>query len=178
MSSTAVAEFTRLVDALVGQGTPIDVATMVKLADEIGKAFGVKPDEVGILTTTADEKFLQFVVPIALQKVGTIPMTSAGALVARTARDKRPEIINNFTTARHSTVFEAVPLEQKHRGDPIQKIMSVPVIQDGKVTGVVQVSRKGKTVTGVGPDFAPKDLTELSAFAAQVGRCFKLLALG
>ncbi len=177
MSDTAVAEFTRLVEALVGQGTPIDVETMTKLAGEIGKTFDVKPDEVAILTTTADEKFLHFVVPVALQKIGTIPMTSAAALVARTARDKRPEIINNFTTARHSTVFEAVPLQQKHRGDPIQKIMSVPVIQDGKVTGVVQVSRKGKSGISAGPDFAPKELTELAALAAQVGRCFKLLAL-
>jgi GAF domain-containing protein len=177
MSDTAVAEFTRLVDALVKQGTPIDVATMMKLAGEIGKVFGVKNDEVAILTTTADEKFLHFVVPLALQKIGTIPMTSASALVARTARDKRPEIINNFTIARHSTVFEAVPLEEKHRGDPIQKIMSVPVMQEGKVTGVVQVSRKGKSMASAGPDFAPRELTELSAFAAQVGRCFKLLVL-
>jgi hypothetical protein len=177
MSDTPVGEFTRLVDALVHQGTPIDVATMAKLAGEMGKAFGVKADEVAILTTTADDKFLQFVVPEALQKIGTIPMTSAAALVARTARDRKAEIFNNFTTARHSTVFEAVPLEQKQRGDPIQKIMSVPVILDGKVKGVVQVSRKGKSVASAGPDFTPKELTELSVYATQVSRCFKLLAL-
>jgi GAF domain-containing protein len=177
MSDTAVAEFTRLVDALVKQGSPIDIATLSKLAGEIGKPFGVKDDEVAILTTTADEKFLQFVMPAALQKIGTIPVTSTSALAARTARERRPELINNFTTSRHSTVFEAVPLELKHRGDPIQKIMSAPVIQEGKVAGVVQVSRKGKTVTSSGPDFVPRELTELSAFATQVGRCFKLLVL-
>lgn len=176
MSDTAVVEFTRLVDALIKQGSPIDMATMSKLAGEIGKSFGAKGDEVAILTTTADEKFLQFVVPAALQKIGTIPVTSTSALAARTAREKRSELINNFTIARHSTVFEAVPLEQK-RGDPIQKIMSVPVIQENKVAGVVQVSRKGKNVTSAGPDFNPKELTELAGYAAQVGRCFKLLSL-
>ncbi len=178
MTESSVAEFTRLVDALTKQGSPVDVATISKLAAEIGKHFAVKEDEVAILMTTGDEKFLQFVVPLALQKIGTIPVTSTSALAARTARERRPEIINNFTISRHSTVFEAVPLEQKQRGDPIQKIMSVPVIQDDKVTGVVQVSRKGKTVGTAGPDFAPRELTELSSYATQVGRCFKSLVLG
>ena len=178
MSDSSVAEFTRLVDALTKQGSPVDVATMSKLSGEIGKAFGVKDDEVAILITTKDEKFLQFVVPIALQKIGTIPVTSTSALASRTAREKRPEVINNFTISRHSTVFEAVPLEQKLRGDPIQKIMSVPVIQEGKVAGVVQVSRKGKSVATVGPDFAPRELTELASYAVQVGRCFKFLVMG
>jgi hypothetical protein len=177
MSETAVAEMTRLVDALVNQGTPIDVATMSKLATQIGKTFGVKDDEVAILMTTPDEKFLQFIVPLALQNIGTIPVTSTSALASRTAREKRPELINNFTVSRHSTVFEAVPLELKHRGDPIQKIMSAPVLLENKIAGVVQVSRKGKTVGSSGPDFAPRELTELSSFAAQIGRCFKLLSL-
>ena len=177
MSDTAVAEFTRLVDALVKQGSPIDMETLSKLAGEIGKTFGVKDDEVAILTTTADERFLQFVLPLALQNIGTIPVTSTNALASRTAREKRPELINNFTTSRHSTVFEAVPLEQKQRGDPIQKIMSAPVIQDNKVTGVVQVSRKGKGVATAGPDFNPKELADLASYAAQVGRCFKLLSM-
>jgi GAF domain-containing protein len=177
MSDTAVAEFTRLVDALVKQESPIDIATLSKLAGEIVKTFNVKDDEVAILTTTADEKFLQFVVPIALQKIGTIPVTSTASLAARTAREKRPELINNFTTSRHSTVFEAVPLEQKHRGDPIQKIMSVPVLHESKMAGVVQVSRKGKSVTSAGPDFSPRELTELAGYATQVGRCFKFLVL-
>jgi GAF domain-containing protein len=150
---------------------------MAKLAGEIGKTFGVKTDEVAILSVTGDEKFLQFVLPVALQNIGTIPVTSTTALAARTAREKRPELINNFTIARHSTVFEAVPLEQKLRGDPIQKIMSAPVIADNRIAGVLQVSRKGKTVTSAGHDFGPKDLTELSAYAVQVGRCFKLLRL-
>jgi len=97
--------------------------------------------------------------------------------VSRTAREKRPEIINNFTTARHSTVFEAVPLDSKQRGDPIQKIMSVPVIAGTRVAGVLQVSRKGKSVTTAGADFSPNDLTALGQFASQLGRCLPLVKL-
>jgi GAF domain-containing protein len=175
MSETSVPEFTKVVDALIESGQPITIPTMVQLAGDIGKAFSVRPDEVAILATTADEKFLQFVVPDKLQKVGTIPINSTSAMVSRTAREKRAEIINNFTTARHSTVFEAVPLEAKQRGDPIQKIMSVPIVAESKVAGVLQVSRKAKTVTTSGADFTPKDLANLNLYATQIGRCLKIL---
>jgi hypothetical protein len=174
MAEPSVAEFTRLVDALVSRGEPIDLDTAVKLAGEISKAFGVKSDEVAILKTTPDERFLQFVIQAKFQNLGTIPINSTSALSARTAREKRPEILNNFTIARHSTVFEAVPLEQK-RGDPIQKIMSVPITHDVKVTGVIQISRKGKSVTSSGQDFTPKELSELAVYAAQVARFLSLI---
>jgi len=173
--SEPIADFTKIVDALVQSGQPIELGVIAKLAADIGKAFSVRPDEVAILATTRDEKFLRFLVPEQLRNVGTIPVNSTSALVSRTARERRPEIINNFTIARHSTVFEAVPLDSKQRGDPIQKIMSVPVIADNKVAGVLQVSRKGKSVTSAGADFSPAELTSLSQYANHIGRCLPLV---
>lgn len=175
--SDPLADFTKIVDALAQAGQPIEVSIVAKLAGDIGKAFSVRPDEVAILATTADDKFLRFVVPEKLQNVGTIPLNSTSAMVSRTAREKRSEFINNFTTARHSTVFEAVPLDSKQRGDPIQKIMSVPVVRESKVVGVLQVSRKGKSVTTAGADFSPGDLSALNQFATQIGRCIGLVKL-
>jgi len=173
--SDPIADFIKIVDALIQSGQPIETPLVVKLAADIGKAFSVRPDEVAILGTTPDDKFLRFLVPEQLRNVGTIPINSTSAMVSRTAREKRAEIINNFTTARHSTVFEAVPLDSKQRGDPIQKIMSVPVVADGRVTGVLQVSRKGKSVTMAGADFTQSDLSTLNKFAAQLGRCLPLI---
>ncbi len=175
--SEAIADFVKIIDALVQAGQPIDLAVMGKLAADIGKAFSVRPDEVAILATTPDEKFLRFLVPEQLRNVGTIPINSTSAMVSRTARERRPEIINNFTVARHSTVFEAVPLDSKQRGDPIQKIMSVPVIAENKVAGVLQVSRKGKSVTTAGADFSPADLSTLNQFASHIGRCLALVKM-
>ena len=129
MSDKLVLDITKVVDELLKAGVPINVQTLAKLADQISKGFSVKADEVALLALIQQEKFLKFIVPEKLQQVGNIPMTSTNSLAVRTARDKRPEIINNFTTARHPTVFEAVPLGQQ-RGDPIQKIMSAPMIVD------------------------------------------------
>lgn len=170
-----IADFIKVVDALVQAGQPIELTVIAKLAAEIGKAYSVRPDEVAILAMTPDDKFLRFLVPEQLRNVGTIPINSTSTMVSRTARERRPEIINNFTTARHSTVFEAVPLESKQRGDPIQKIMSVPVIADNKVAGVLQVSRKGKSVTTSGADFSPAELNSLGQIASHLARCLLLV---
>jgi hypothetical protein len=168
-----VADVTKVVDELVKAGGPVAIPMLGKLGQQIATAFGVKGDEVAVLALIFDNRFLKFVVPEKLQNIGTIPVTSTTALAARTARDKRPEVINNFAIAKHSTVFEAVPLTDQ-RGDPIQKIMSAPVVVESKVIGVIQVSRKGKTQAAAGPDFTPKELGELVAVSVQIGRCLKL----
>jgi GAF domain-containing protein len=169
-----VGDLTKIVDELVKAGQPVELTVLGKLCEQIGKAFGVKADEVAILALVLNDKFLKFVVPEKLQNIGNIPLTSTTALVARTARDKRPEVINNFAIAKHSTVFEAVPLSEQ-RGDPIQKIMSAPIQSDGKLVGVIQVSRKGKTLATAGADFTPKDLGTLVAVGQQIGRALKLV---
>ena len=168
-----VTDVTKVVDELVKAGGPIPIPTLGKLGLQIAKSFAVKDDEFAVLALIFDNKFLKFVVPEKLQNIGTIPVTSTTALAARTARDKRPEVINNFAISKHSTVFEAVPLGDQ-RGDPIQKIMSAPVVADNKVIGVIQVSRKGKTQAVAGPDFTPKELGDLVAVSVQIGRCLKL----
>ena len=86
-------------------------------------------------------------------------MTSNSALAVRTARDQRAEVINHFNIVRHASVFEGVRLnEQRH--EPIQKIMSAPIVSGGKVLGVLQVSRKAKMARGA-KDFSAQDLKQL-----------------
>jgi len=173
MAENTLADLNKIVAELTKAGQPLDAATFGKIGESIAKGFSANADEVAILAMIRGGKFLRFVVPEKLQKVGDIPMTSTNSLAVRTARDRRPEVINNFATARHPTVFEAVPLGQQ-RGEPIQKIMSAPVSSDGKVVGVIQVSRKGKSISVVGADFTPKELNELVAIGNKLGACLKL----
>jgi GAF domain-containing protein len=173
MAENVLAELTKVVAELVKAGQPLEPAALARLSEQVGKGFDAKPDEVAILALIRGGKFLQFIVPEKLQKVGDIPMTSTNSLAVRTARERRPEVINNFATARHPTVFEAVPLGQQ-RGEPIQKIMSAPISADGKVVGVIQISRKGKSISTVGSDFTPKELNDLVALGNKLGPCLKL----
>ena len=125
--------------------------------------------EVAILTMTPDDRFLRFVVPEKLQQVGQIPLTSTNSLASRTVREKRPEVINHFAVVPHSSVFEAVPIVQEERGEPIQKIMSVAITHEKKIVGVLQISRKGRTAAEAGADFTHSQLRELKTVADTIG---------
>jgi GAF domain-containing protein len=78
---------------------------------------------------------------------------------------------------KHVSLFEAVKLgpgaEEEERGQeqmPIQKIMSVPVVHDGNVMGVVQISRKGLDASLSGADFTGDDLKQLEKAADILAR--------
>ncbi len=150
-------------------GAPADDA-LTQLAADIGKSFGVKKDEVAILNVSPDGKMLGFLFPVKLQKIGAIPMTSAHSLATKTIRDKRGEIVNNFSVYKHPTVFESVDLSAEEKASPIQKIMSAPMIVDGKVVGVIQVSRKGKPGDPIGADFTTQDMAELVTVGTILGK--------
>jgi len=173
MTKQFLTEIRRMVEELTKQGGPIQLSAFVKIAAQISKAFDVKLEEVAILALTDQDRFLRFLVPEKLQEIGKIPMTSTTALAVRTIRDKRPETINNFPAARHHSVFEAVPLGDE-RGEPIQKMMSAPILVENKVVGAIQVSRKAKSFATAGPDFTAAELKELIAVSNLLGPCLKL----
>ncbi len=175
MAAAANLELNRILDDAVKTGKGLANEVLEKATAEISKAFAVKSDEVAILQLVQNGNVLAFLVPIKLQKVGSIPMSNANSLAVRTAREKRPEAINSFAQQKHPTVFEAVDLGVEHNKEknPIQKIMSAPLIADGKVMGVVQISRKGKNGPASGPDFTIKDLTALMATAGILAKALK-----
>lgn len=156
-------EVNTLVNGMLTRGTKLESAQFGKIAEAVGRVFSVRADEVAMLSLAEDGRFLRFCVPEQLQTVGGIPITSGSALAARTTREKRAEIVNNFSIVPHASVFEAVRLNNQ-RGEPIQKIMSAPILNDGKVLGVIQVSRKAKLATSAS-DFTANDLKHLVSIA-------------
>lgn len=168
------AEIARLVDEVAKSGKGLGDEALTKIVAEMAKLFSVKTDEIAILELSSDSGILAFLYPLKLRRVGTIPMTTTNSLAVRTARDKRPEMINNFPAQKHPTVFEAVNLEdQPVERQPIQKIMSAPLLLESKPVGVIQVSRKGKSPTTAGADFTIRDLTALMTTAGQLAKCLK-----
>lgn len=174
MAGESIGDLKKWVNDLVRKADGAEGVGLNHVVDLVSKQFGVQHHEVAIFILSTDGKFLRFVVPEKLQAVGQIPTTSANSLVARTARDKRPEVINHFSVVPHASVFEAVPLVEEQRGDPIQKIMSAPMLHEKKVIGVMQISRKGKSAADAGPDFTSAQLRELRAVADIVAPCLPL----
>lgn len=174
-TSSMTAELARLVDEFAKSRKAMGEEEWTKIVQHVAKVFSVKQDEVAILQLSDNGAILRFVYPFKLQKVGSIPMTTTNSLAVRTVREKRPEMINNFPAQKHPTVFEAVTLDtDAQEKQPIQKIMSAPLLVDGKPFGVVQVSRKGKSPTTVGADFTIRDLTALITTAGLLAKCLKI----
>ncbi len=130
------------------------------------QVFTVKPEEVAIFLYDQGQEILEFAWPARLRPAGSIPLSSQNSLVARTAHDKKGTLNNSFATTPHASIFEFVKLDQERLNFPfpIQKIMSAPLLVDGAVTGVIQISRKGENTATAGKDFTSNDLAALNRF--------------
>jgi hypothetical protein len=162
-------ELERLADALESESGDQPQISFVSLAERIAKALSVRADEVAILVVSHRWRHLHFVVPEALKNVGFIPLSSKSALAARTTRESRPEIINDFTSVKHASVFEGVKLAAES-AEVIQKIISAPILFADRVVGVMQISRKGANVKAAGPDFTSDDLAKVLSLCKPLGK--------
>ena len=164
-----VTELERLADTLAGEtGDPAQIS-FVSVAERIARGLSVRTDEVAILGVSRRWRHLHFVVPEALKNVGFIPLSSKTALAARTTRESRPEIINDFTSVKHASVFEGVKLAAAN-AELIQKIISAPILVGDQVVGVIQISRKGANPKAAGPDFTSEDLGKVLALCNPLGK--------
>jgi hypothetical protein len=174
-STSLVSELERLVTALEVHDAETTPLSLSSVAERIAKSLNVKNEEVAILGLSLKWRHLHFLVPEALKNVGYIPLSSTSALAARTARESRPEINNNFAASRHATVFEGIKIGTE-TAVAIQKIISAPILSDGKVVGVIQISRKGSSPKTAGPDFTAEELGKVLAICKPLGKLLQHVA--
>ncbi|MFY9647695.1 MAG: hypothetical protein WAK29_21125 [Terriglobales bacterium] len=166
-AKTAKAELSELETMLSSSPSPDRVC--MKLA----QILRVRRSEVALLRL--EKGSLKFIFPPELRSAGVLPL-GGSAVAARTAATRTALLSNTFMRVKHASLFEAVKLgtvEEDHSMEqvPIQKIMSVPVVQPPEhVIGVVQISRKGLDAKGAGADFTTEDLKQLEQAAAIVYR--------
>ena len=147
---------------VLGQGV-----TALDLCMVLAKIFHVQYTEVALLRLEGG--LLRFVFPEYLRTTGAIPLSSK-AVAAHTALSKKAEIFNNFARVKHASIFETikpigVEVEQPAPPSPIQKLMSVPILdQNAAVIGVIQISRKGVDPR-FSQDFSREDLHDLELAA-------------
>src|SRR5450755_3566451 len=136
---------------------------------KLAQILRVRRSEVALLRL--EKNSLRFVFPPELRSAGVLPL-SGSAVAARTASTRTPLLSNTFMRVKHVSLFEAVRLgaeaDEEDRSQeqmPIQKIMSVPIVNSGNVMGVIQISRKGLDASLSGADFTGDDLKQLEKAA-------------
>jgi hypothetical protein len=175
MTKSLATEFEALANSLKTGDAANNQLSIPALAERIAKNLGVKPDEVAILAVSERQRNLYFLVPPALRNVGQIPLSSTSALAARTVRESRPEIVNHFSSIRHASVFEGVRADTL-TASAIQRIISAPILVEGKAIGVIQISRKAQTLAEAGPEFTADDLGKLLAICKPLGKLIQHVA--
>jgi hypothetical protein len=127
-----------------------------RIVKRVSGAFGVKVDEVAILLLTADGKHLRFVSPRQFAELGMIPITKRDSIAVNILGKRVGEALNNVPQVKHVAFFESIKL--RDRPTPIQKMITVPVINRGEAVGVAQISRKGESPGAAGSDFSGADV--------------------
>lgn len=159
--------------SVLGQGV-----TALDLCMVLAKIFRVQYTEVALLRL--DTGLLRFVFPEHLRTTGAIPLSSK-AVAAHTALSKKAEIFNNFARVKHASIFETIKpgsteSDQPTAPAPIQKLMSVPILdRDSVVVGVIQISRKGLDPR-FAQDFSREDLHDLELVAGLLATAPALLS--
>jgi hypothetical protein len=173
MEEIALPEHLLPLGSVLGEGV-----TALDLCMVLAKIFRVQHSEVALLRL--ETGLLRFVFPEHLRTSGAIPLSSK-AVAAHTALSKKAEIFNNFARVKHASIFETVKPAGSDAEDstvpvPIQKLMSVPIMDRGSVVvGVIQISRKGLDSRG-SPDFSREDLHDLELAAGLLATAPALLA--
>jgi hypothetical protein len=133
---------------------------LLEMGDKIVRAvapqFGAQGDEVAILLLSLDGRHLRFVAPRRFSELGTIPLTKRDSIAVNILGRKQGEAINNVRMVKHVSFFESVKL--RDRALPIQKMITVPILDGDTAVGVAQISRKGETPGEAGPDFTDADV--------------------
>jgi len=150
--------------------------TALDLCMVLAKIFHVQYNEVALLRLEGG--LLRFIFPEHLRTTGSIPLSSK-AVAAHTALSKKPEIFNNFARVKHASIFETIKdangSEEAAPPSPIQKLMSVPIMdRASSVVGVIQVSRKGLDPK-FAQDFSREDLHDLEIVAGLLATAPALL---
>lgn len=144
----------------------------------LAKIFRVQYTEVALLRL--EKGLLRFIFPEHLRTTGAIPISSK-AVAAHTAMSKKAEIFNNFARVKHASIFETIKPDATDAQEaappaPIQKLMSVPILDKGSnVVGVIQISRKGLDAK-FAQDFSREDLHDLELAAGLLATAPALLA--
>lgn len=177
MEEIALPEHLLPLESVLGEGV-----TAMDLCMVLAKIFRVQYTEVALLRL--ETGLLRFVFPEHLRTTGAIPLSSK-AVAAHTALSKKPEIFNNFARVKHASIFETIKpatgdgasaFEESSTPPPIQKLMSVPIMdRDSTVVGVIQISRKALDPK-LAQDFSREDLHDLELAAGLLATAPALLA--
>ncbi len=116
--------------------------------------------QTAILMVDPELEQLTFAYPEHLARGNTLPV-DRNSFAGQVVLQKAVLLQNNVPDEPHKDFFERIP-DQAGEVRPIQKMIASPLFgKDGRVIGVVEVSRTGGESAGQEANFTPQDVTNL-----------------
>lgn len=135
------------------------IADYEQLDKELSEILNLSQGCVFVLSANKDGRLLEFVYPPRLK--GTMVPVDSRSIVGRTACNKRFYISNNTHAERDFIFLDSI---MSRKGDPIQKMITCPVIFADKVVQVIQVTRRGVNPSEAGKDFTKEDVEKIKTY--------------
>ena len=146
-----------------------------KIARDIALALKLRDDEVSVLLSNADGTVLRFLYPEALFKTGVKLAMDRNSLAGQAIYYRKAQLHNDMQQVKRMAFFERVKTGEA-APLPIQKMLTVPIIEGERVLGVVQCSRKAKTLAEAGADFTKADIALLEDQLSELAMMMPLLS--
>lgn len=139
------------------------IADYEQLDKELSEILNLSQGCVFVLSANKDGKLLEFVYPVRLK--GTLVPVDGRSVVGRAASYKRFYLSNNIQAERDFIFLGSL---MSRKGDPIQKVITYPVIFADKVVQVIQITRRGTNLSEAGKDFTKEDVEKVKAYVEEL----------
>ena len=146
------------------------------MAERIAKMLNVKPDEVAIIGILDALEAPALPGARIAEECRLYSLSSTSALAARTARESRPEINNNFAAVRHASVFEGVKVGGEADGSDSKNYQRADFV--GRPGGRDHSNQPQGSCArrAAGPDFTAGDLGQVLALCKPLGKLLRHVA--
>jgi len=136
---------------------------------QVSKALNLSPGCLFVLTNGVRAELFEFVYPTKLR--GNMIPVNTNSTLGRVAISKRSYISNNLKKEKK---FLALNFLMEMGLEPIQKVITYPIELAGKVEAVLEVVRRGGSLTEA-PDFGEEDIRIIKEV---IGKVFPLRVAG
>ncbi|MDA2920968.1 hypothetical protein MYX76_16000 [Desulfobacterota bacterium AH_259_B03_O07] len=126
-----------------------------ELDSQVSKALNLSPGSVFVLSNGVGAELFEFVYPMKLR--GNMIPVNTNTTLGRAVISKRSYISNNLKKEKN---LLALNFLMEMGLEPMQKVITYPIELAGKVEAVLEVVRRGGSLTEA-PDFGQEDLKRM-----------------
>ncbi|HEX9665566.1 MAG TPA: GAF domain-containing protein [Thermodesulfobacteriota bacterium] len=128
-----------------------------QLDTQVAKDLNTQEGSLFVLVNDENGNILEFVYPTKLR--GNLVPVNSKSIVGKAVASGKSYIVNDLKKEKNVIVLDWL---MRMGMEPVQKVITYPVMLGGRIIAVLMVVRRGDTLTQA-PDFGQEDIERLKA---------------